>query len=39
MCVAYRRRDGEGRVLGCREGDITCGGLERKLELVVWAVW
>ena len=29
----------EDRVLGCwelREGDISCGGLENEMELVVW---
>ena len=38
MCVVYWRWDGEDRVLGCwglREGDVSCGGLEKEMELVV----
>ena len=38
MCGVYRRRDGEGRVLECwgwREGDISCGDVEKEMELVV----
>ena len=24
---------------GCKEGDISCGGLEKEMELVVWKLW
>ena len=26
-------------VLGLREEDISCGGLEKEMELVVWELW
>ena len=35
--VKCRRQD--ARVIGCleiREGDISCGGLENEMELVLW---
>ena len=39
MCVVCRRCDREGRVLGWREGDMSCGGLENGMELVVLELW
>ena len=29
-------------MLGCfrlKEGDISCGGVEKEMELVVWELW
>ena len=39
MCAVCRRCNGEDRVLGCwgwGEGDISCGGLVKEIELVVY---
>ena len=27
------------RMLGWKEGDIKCVGLQRKTEMVVWKIW
>ena len=34
-----RWREHGARMLGCRKGDISCGGLEKEMELVVWELW
>ena len=39
-CLQVVRWRGQGaRMLGINGGDISCGGLEKQMDLVVWALW
>ena len=42
MCVVFSKLDGEDRVLGClgwRYSDISCGGMEEGMDLMLWVLW
>ena len=40
MCCLLEVKWGQdSRMLGWREGDVSCGGFEKEMELVVWELW